>query len=497
MATTCDKCGHRTDTTGHSTADQRTALAQIDAEILRFRTYAEGHVAGLKEQRRAISARLETVVYPVLTLPNEITIRIFTECLPHHGRVRPSPHSPPLLLTQICRHWRNTALSIGELWTSFDTATDMLGPGRSDLLRWWLSLTKGYPLSWTIHAMGMTPMGNVGTSASHITDIIQPTTYLPKLRCLEVNASENRFRDLVPLRTPLPLLRCLAATLGSENLRDILQCAPDLRHLTTRSLSPDLYLASKSLVSLELTGYVNYPADVFLAILNNYPLLSHLKCGGRVTHARGAAVTPATFPSLRSLQFSGLGVLEFLTLPNLTHLEFSQPLRLDIIQPFLSRSGCVIKHLCCVIRSEWGAFKASLEIFPWVETLEIVLDDEGRTHLFGLALHCLDLSEMSLVPLLRNVVINHATLYFDFSRIVDVLKRRRELRSFHLIVHVQGLHRDYVLYWRLGCTAAADLAHLRSCGVDFSIRGRTDYREFGIWPPSPEGMGFPSYSWIR
>ncbi|KAJ7185152.1 hypothetical protein GGX14DRAFT_331556, partial [Mycena pura] len=91
-------------------------LAQIDAEILRFRTYAEGHVAALEEQRRAISARLETVVYPVLSLPNEITSRIFLECLPHYGRVCPSPHSPPLLLTQICRHWRNIALSMGELW---------------------------------------------------------------------------------------------------------------------------------------------------------------------------------------------------------------------------------------------------------------------------------------------------------------------------------------------------------------------------------------------
>ncbi|KAJ7208330.1 hypothetical protein GGX14DRAFT_634045 [Mycena pura] len=279
MATACDKCGHRnTDATiivldGHNTADQRTALAQIDAEILRFRTYAEGHA-------------------------------------------------------------------------------------------------------------------------------------LPKLRRLEANVSETRFRDLVPLQTPLPLLQHLAARLLSEDLRDILKCAPDLRHLTTRSLSPDLY--SESLVSLELTGTVSYPADVFL----------------------GDIFFPYLWTPL------GLGVLEFLTLPNLTHLEFSQPLHLEIIEPFLSRSGCAIKHLCCFIGSELEAFKTSLEIFPWVETLEITLDDEGYTHLFGLALYCLDLSVMSLVPLLRKVVIIDAPLYFDFSRIVDILKRRRELRSFHLVVYV-------------------------------------------------------------
>ncbi|KAF8193168.1 hypothetical protein K438DRAFT_1463251, partial [Mycena galopus ATCC 62051] len=55
-------------------------------------------------------------VYPVLTLPPEITARIFMASLPSHGRVRPSQSTPPLLLAQICRHWREITLSSYKLW---------------------------------------------------------------------------------------------------------------------------------------------------------------------------------------------------------------------------------------------------------------------------------------------------------------------------------------------------------------------------------------------
>ncbi|KAJ6559907.1 hypothetical protein B0H19DRAFT_864058, partial [Mycena capillaripes] len=55
-------------------------------------------------------------VYPILTLPPEISARIFVECLPSHGRVRPSTVTAPLLLAQICRDWRHIAISSCQLW---------------------------------------------------------------------------------------------------------------------------------------------------------------------------------------------------------------------------------------------------------------------------------------------------------------------------------------------------------------------------------------------
>ncbi|KAJ7084938.1 hypothetical protein C8R44DRAFT_541434, partial [Mycena epipterygia] len=56
------------------------------------------------------------IVYPVLTIPNELTAKIFIRCLPDHGRVRPSEIAAPLLLAQVCRQWRDVALDTGDLW---------------------------------------------------------------------------------------------------------------------------------------------------------------------------------------------------------------------------------------------------------------------------------------------------------------------------------------------------------------------------------------------
>ncbi|KAJ7875737.1 hypothetical protein B0H14DRAFT_2267486, partial [Mycena olivaceomarginata] len=78
----------------------------------RYQTY----LAALEAKRRDLKMDLGQIVYPVLTLPPEITTRIFVESLPSHARVRPSPVTAPLLLAQICGDWRRIALSSCELW---------------------------------------------------------------------------------------------------------------------------------------------------------------------------------------------------------------------------------------------------------------------------------------------------------------------------------------------------------------------------------------------
>ncbi|KAJ7652535.1 hypothetical protein DFH06DRAFT_537066 [Mycena polygramma] len=52
--------------------------------------------------------------------------RIFVHCLPSHGRVSASPSRAPLLLAQICRHWREVAIATCGLWRSlyFDPGID-------------------------------------------------------------------------------------------------------------------------------------------------------------------------------------------------------------------------------------------------------------------------------------------------------------------------------------------------------------------------------------
>ncbi|KAJ7166769.1 hypothetical protein C8R46DRAFT_899295 [Mycena filopes] len=71
----------------------------------------------LTEEKIAIQKSLDSTVYPILTIPFELTAEIFVPCLPD----RPvSPHLTiaPLLLTAICRQWRNIACSTPRLWAA-------------------------------------------------------------------------------------------------------------------------------------------------------------------------------------------------------------------------------------------------------------------------------------------------------------------------------------------------------------------------------------------
>ncbi|KAJ7222522.1 hypothetical protein GGX14DRAFT_177965 [Mycena pura] len=504
MTIVCENCGHLNGGTTsidsnpvcarNTIADQRAALAKLNAEIAHFKTHAEGHIAALEEKRQSILECLGGVVYPILTLPAEITSRIFIQCLPHHGRVRHSPYSAPLLLTGICGQWRAIALSTGELWSSLDVDIDVLWPGRDDVLRMWFPRAKGYPLSWTIRppTYGLTYDGSV--LAAHIADII------PKLRRLEVNSiPEGQFHSLVPLDTPLPLLQCLSAPLSSDTLQDILRCAPNLREVRIWSCMPNFHVASKSLLSLELTGRMrnnrrmSYNIDVFLSILENCPLLSHLKIPVHVAPEAHIPTTPITFPQLRSLTFlrsSGVvRALDFVTLPNLTHLDGRREMTItpNIFQPFLLRSSCVIKDLACRSRPAPKYVEAELGMFPWVETLEVYIPDDIET--LRPVLFWLDPDKMTLVPQLRHITIKTSTIKaINFTRIVDLLKRRRGLQSFRVIGPYTPDEEKDDPWWRPGRTTAAELEALRSLGVRFSTHIWTygyhgdDAPDLEVWP---------------
>ncbi|KAJ7778606.1 hypothetical protein DFH07DRAFT_730648, partial [Mycena maculata] len=142
---------------GHSlpsTPEQRAAIADIKSQLIRYKTSIEA----LEKQQHELEASLSLVIYPVLALPIEITSRIFILCLPAAGRVKPSPSTAPLLLAQICRDWRDVALSTCEIWSSiyFDdpldltigwTADPIVDESRTKLLQTWLSRAKGHPIS--------------------------------------------------------------------------------------------------------------------------------------------------------------------------------------------------------------------------------------------------------------------------------------------------------------------------------------------------------------
>ncbi|KAJ7193874.1 hypothetical protein GGX14DRAFT_527763 [Mycena pura] len=173
-------------------AQLRASLEEVQTAIRRQLEPAILSELPVHRKRQALERRLGLIVYPVLTLPNEIVSRIFVDCLPDHGRVRPSQTA---LLAQICRRWRDIALETCELWSSVDlTSTRHI---TDQFLLTWISRGKQYPLSWTLRA-----------------GFDRVCAFIPMIACrlwrLELCLAWTSYRKLANNRTSFPNLRQLA-----------------------------------------------------------------------------------------------------------------------------------------------------------------------------------------------------------------------------------------------------------------------------------------------
>ncbi|KDQ65177.1 hypothetical protein JAAARDRAFT_53071 [Jaapia argillacea MUCL 33604] len=91
---------------------------------------------------------------PILTLPNEITAEIFECCLPSDRFITPDSMDAPLLIAQVCGHWRRIALSTPRLWSRICIDDDdpiihdeiPFTKSTLPLMRTWLSRSSNCPL---------------------------------------------------------------------------------------------------------------------------------------------------------------------------------------------------------------------------------------------------------------------------------------------------------------------------------------------------------------
>ncbi|KAF7298761.1 hypothetical protein MIND_00823600 [Mycena indigotica] len=96
-----------------ATSALRAELHQINQQIdLQRRVLYD-----LEVSRFAVQSKLsQLAVYPILTLPPELTSEIFVHCLPEDSWA--DIYEAPLLLTRVCRTWAHIAASTPALWRS-------------------------------------------------------------------------------------------------------------------------------------------------------------------------------------------------------------------------------------------------------------------------------------------------------------------------------------------------------------------------------------------
>ncbi|KAJ6560443.1 hypothetical protein B0H19DRAFT_1147735, partial [Mycena capillaripes] len=104
-----------------------------------------------------LQTQLNSIPYPVLTLPPEITSEFFFQCLPELGwsGVRDKGVAPRLL-THVCREWRQIAISTPALWATFHVIFDTEDGfyKLAEDAKIWFARAGKCPLSVKIHAHG-------------------------------------------------------------------------------------------------------------------------------------------------------------------------------------------------------------------------------------------------------------------------------------------------------------------------------------------------------
>ncbi|KAJ6448490.1 hypothetical protein C8R45DRAFT_1046137 [Mycena sanguinolenta] len=470
MPLVCQKCGlsNNWDTTPIPKSStilapdvafgQRAALAEIQAEIARFKTYSARYMFALEKQEEEVEARLKEIAYPVLSLPAEITSRIFVECLLRDDGLSLLTARTPLLLMRVCRQWKDIALSTCQLWSflridSLHTGSGkiMVPSGTLFLLQTWFSRAGACPLSLIIDY-----------------EVFDDEKAREPL---DISSISHRLQHL-SLNEPW----------SNTDLTDVLKNAPFLAQLQCCKQNIDFRsLASKALTTLDIPFHPEFSPAEFISILQSLPSLCHLACIVKLTADRRHH-TPLTFPNLLSLclhrddylsaDVPQIHILELLTLPNLRSFKYFDTLNPNIILPFLSRSACIIRDLECVARETThpSGNLQNLRLFPSVETLSISADEivDGLQPLDPFHSYL-----PLMMPNLQHITITCARDPWspDYGCIIHVVHGRC-----HIVV--DNGHWEFAADFPPSCPMEAGVRSLIASGLDLKIFGPDRV----VWP---------------
>ncbi|KAJ7025943.1 hypothetical protein C8F04DRAFT_1009438 [Mycena alexandri] len=455
---------------------QRARLASTRQQIWTL----EARLEILDAERQELEKNLETFTYPVISTPAELVSEIFLACLPDNGRVQPSRHAAPLSLSQICRHWREIALSTPQLWSSVDftfqrgftmggdpdirirnvsfysdeddsddsdSERDSPYDGACALVRTWFHRAKGCPVSVTLRCSPNRTMPPKIFSAI--------AEFSAQWGRLELTLPLSDIPSLEAIRGPFPELQSLAIDISTARsfsqvtrLTGFL-AAPRLRtvrlfsfHLTLNNVLVD----SAQVTSLELKEHLSKLA--WTAIFTRFPTLRHFTAGLSFDESDPTAFK--SVPPLESLCIDpSEDPLGMLTLPHLRRLKYYiDTARAGRLLAFLSRSTCLLTHLTLRTYSvDDDTLLKCLRAVPHLITLELERYSRNR----GLYEH---LQAPVLLPRLQHLAIAESGRDYKYEPVFTMLRVRRashpgpnpeatvRLRTFDLTLDVKDLDSD-------------------------------------------------------
>ncbi|KAJ7645978.1 hypothetical protein DFH06DRAFT_1476584 [Mycena polygramma] len=356
-----------------------------------------------------------------LTLPTELTTKIFYYCLPAETYITPSPKNAPLLLAQICHPWRDICLDTPSLWASI-ACDDCHGAVPIKLLEAWLSRARSRPISVHIHSWNITRATKlvraVARHSSRLEDIqiVSPGFVYEQL-------SELTFPRLKHLVLTNYMYLNRTAGMSSVVIRD----APLLQHAIITNTC--ILTLNSSLGQLTSLTFFAPRATIteHIAVLRCCPNLLDLNCGIEWFPASGPPPPELELSLLRTLKVPDARLLPYLSAPRLERLEMLGMVRnvsAEALASFAARSRDLQS-----LSMHVGANSASV-----VPAQHMLRAAHSLTHLALSFTHHYDfeqllpeLQAMDVLPRLRRLELRCKlpTKPATYARLLEILKQRR------------------------------------------------------------------------
>ncbi|KAK7018496.1 F-box domain-containing protein [Favolaschia claudopus] len=323
-------------------AEDRARLAELDPQISEL----EDALAVLRSQRSVVKERLEAYKYPVLTLPNEVITEIFVYFIPEYPACPPlAGLQSPLLLTHICRLWREIAHSIPKLWRA--VSLSIRNPFPLDSINIWLSKTGCFPLA--IQMNETDGYYDVDESSKSLFAAILP--YRPRCEYLELRLGLH-VCHLPLIEGDFPLLKHLDLEFDEEPDDKIeFSSVPMLRSAVLDIFAADwIVLPWSQLTTLALH---TISLESCAPILAKVTSLSECSLDLYIDDVNYIANPDIMLPRLKSLTVNGdesmNAFLNSFTLPLLSKLDVCEKLLgpdpISSLTTFISRSECKLQYL--------------------------------------------------------------------------------------------------------------------------------------------------------
>ncbi|KAJ7716217.1 hypothetical protein DFH07DRAFT_1068411 [Mycena maculata] len=409
---------------GASNSDRRARLKALDEEM----DALESRFRRLDAQRQIVAQALDSIRYPVLTLPPEVTAHIFSYYVdnPHIGYPGgDDPGDGPLPLASVCRSWRNICLSLHSLWSSLRVYP--LDHSQSHLIRLlqcWLPRAGNHPVDLAIfRPLTSASAFDLLSSISQFSPqwrtlrltLLAPWSFpnerlqgrLPRLSKLIINVLADRGVDpgwTITAFSDAPSLR--EVRLYGASLRCITLPWIQLTHLECKMESSDCVRILQRTPQLEVLNVLNVYFDNDSDPNTGAVALTHLHTLKFEYDRSGEILDFLTLPALKTIELSALypGGPERFSALGLRSMWSLQSIH-------LMGMASKISNLC--LRSAPSAEEVEIRhtSFEWPEdTLDELVE----------LLH----HDNAFLPVLRTMTLSHCTMQISVEPLAHMLLSR-------------------------------------------------------------------------